>query len=132
MEALATNRVHGLGMTTEEFWNSTPRELAAHEALLRRDDRMLADVLAALHNGPLIRKDEQHWTSDMFMPGYAAPLKSAESQTAHLYALKGALERKPITPEQAAMQREINYRMTRARQPGLTAEQVNAIMRGVL
>ncbi len=29
-----------------------------------------ARVLAALHNGPLIRKDQSMWTADMFLPGY--------------------------------------------------------------
>jgi hypothetical protein len=132
LESLATNRVYGLGLTREEFWFQTPREFEAHAGLVKRDDRMLAAILAALHNGPLIRKDEAHWTSEMFMPGYTVPAPTDEGRTMQLRAIKGALDRQPITPEAAAMQREIANRMVRARQPGLTAEQANAIMRGVL
>lgn len=136
MLAFATNRVHGLGMTPEEFWNSTPREFAAHRALLEDGDRKLAKVLCALHNGPLMRKDEQKWVEEMFMPGYEAPKPTKESSTIQYRVLKGALDRgKKKTPEEVEMQRQIAHRLMRAReaaQAGKSGEVVTRIMQGLL
>ena len=133
--AFATNRVHGLGMTPEEFWNSTPREFAAHTALLDRTDRRLAEVLSALHNGPLVRKDERQWTSDMFMPGYEPPKPTKAASTLQYRVLKGALRGKKKTPEETEMQRQISHRMKRAQeaaQAGQSGEVITRIMQGLL
>jgi hypothetical protein len=62
--------VHGLGLTAEEFWSMTPRELAAHESLVERAQRRDAEFMAALYNGPLLRKDKKSWSAAMFLPNY--------------------------------------------------------------
>jgi hypothetical protein len=126
-------------MTEAEFWNGTPREFDARAKLMMREDRMLANVLAALHNGPMIRKDECAWTAEMFMPGYEIPkpdTPTAEAGTLQYHALKAGFSanQKP-TPESQDMQRQIAFRMQRAREAqanGATGEQVASIMRGVL
>ena len=137
--AFAADRVRGLGMTPEEFWNGTPREFDARAALLKREDRMLAGILSALHNGPLVRKDERMWQVDEFMPGYEPPKPSTQIKEAgslQYQALKGGFSanQKRTAADQDA-QRQIAFRMQRAREAqaaGATGEQLSAIMRGVL
>lgn len=131
----ATNRVHGLGLTEDEFWSMTPREYHAHVSLLDRSERANARLLAAIHNGPMVRKDEQMWTSEMFMPGYEEAKPSAESQTITYRTLKGALgKKKKMTAADMEAQRQIMIRMKRAQEAaeaGKGPDVVNAIMRGV-
>ena len=132
--AFATNRVHGLGLTQEDFWSMTDRELAAHREVCAAP---MAAILSAIHNGAMTRKDEQPFTPEMFMPGYVelAPKAGiAEDQRLSIWALLKARQRRP-TPEDFEAQKQIAYRMNRAREAaasGATAEQINAIMRGVL
>ena len=102
-------------MTAEEFWSSTPREFAAHAKLLDRGHSMLASLLAARHNGPMIRRDEKPWIYEMFMPGYEPPkstpeLLAAKSQL-DFELLRGRMH-KP-TPKELEMQRSIAQRMAR-------------------
>jgi hypothetical protein len=75
MEAFATNRVYGLGLTAGEFWRSTPRELAAHARLAdeRRnfEQSMYAGLQATLHNAHFLReKGQAPFSPAMFMPDY--------------------------------------------------------------
>jgi hypothetical protein len=129
-------------MTEAEFWNGTPREFDARAALLKREDRMLANILSALHNGAMIRKDERAWTAEMFMPDYEVPkpgTPTAEAGTLQYHALKAGFSanRKPTQESQESqdMQRQIAFRMQRAREAqtnGATGEQIASIMRGVL
>ena len=112
----------------------TDRELAAHREVRAAP---MAAILSAIHNGAMTRKDEQPFTPEMFMPGYVELAPKPE-----LLKIKGALDmallkarqRRP-TPEDFEAQKQIAYRMNRAREAaanGATAEQINAIMRGVL
>ena len=97
----------------------------------------MAAILSAIHNGAMTRKDEQPFTPEMFMPGYVELAPKPE-----LLKIKGALDmallkarRRRPTPEDFEVQKQIAYRMNRAREAaanGATAEQINAIMRGVL
>jgi hypothetical protein len=123
-----------LGLTPEEYWSQTPRELGAHKEVCAAP---MATILSAIHNGAITRKDEQPFTPEMFMPGYVELAPKPE-----LLKIKGALDmallkarqRRP-TPEDFEVQKQIAYRMNRAREAaanGATAEQINAIMRGVL
>lgn len=124
-------------MTPEEFWNGTPREFDAHVKLLSREASAVASLLAALHNGPMIRKDEKPWIYEMFMPGYEPPkstpeLLAAKSQL-DFELLRGRMH-KP-TPKELEMQRAIAQRMARARQAseqGMSGDVIQNIMKGLL
>jgi hypothetical protein len=124
-------------MTPYEFWHSTPREFEAHAALIDSRDSIAANLLAALHNGPLTRKDRQLWTADMFMPGYepeqADPLMGAVKAQMDFELLRARMH-KPTAKEQE-MQLAIAHRMARARQAsdeGATGEVIQNIMKGLL
>ena len=100
---------------------------------------MFANVLTALHNGPLLRKDERMWTAEEFMPGYEVPKTAtppAEAGSLQYQALKAGLSaNKKLTAADQETQRAIAFRMQRAREAqasGATGEQLSAIMRGVL
>ena len=73
----------------------------------------------------------------MFMPGYQEPKPNPEIQRAKAqldFDIQKARYRKP-TPEDLAAQEQIAMRMNRARKAaaeGKPADQINAIMRGVL
>lgn len=125
-------------MSLEEFWYSTPREFAAHLKLLEREDTMLATTLAALHNGPMIRKDERAWIPEMFLPGYVEappdPKLVAAKADLDMRLMKARMSREAPTPEQVQMRRDIAHRMQRARQAsadGLSGEVIQKIMQGL-
>ena len=124
-------------MTPEEFWNGTPREFAAHVGLMDRENSALAYILAALHNGPLVRKDQKPWLAEMFMPAY-----EPEKSTPELVAAKAQMDfeimrarmHKP-TEKELEMQKAIAHRMARARQAsdsGASGEVIQNIMKGLL
>ena len=95
----------------------------------------MAVLLAALHNGPLVREDKQPWTPAMFIPDYKpTPTIPTFDWKRDLEATMAAMPRQP-DPKRAAIQRDIQFRMARAAKAGAdgaTAETVQAIMRGVL
>ena len=146
MWAFATSRVHGLGLTSEEFWASTPCEFAAHVAVFERSREfsisLNAALRAALCNGPLIRDDKKMWTPDMFMPGYdpteAKAGRSDDSWRRSKEKVMGvveALNRPRPTPEQkreldnAAMKfTERQMRAAVARANGASSAEVVRIM----
>lgn len=80
MLAFATNRVHGLGLTAEEFWCATPREIAAH-ARLADDQRnfvqsLYAGLQTTLHNAHFrTKKEDPVFLPAMFMPDYQPEAK---------------------------------------------------------
>ena len=137
MWAYATNRVHGLGLTSDEFWNSTPRELAAHGRVFERGPWMQlnAAVMAALHNGPATRRDGKPWTADMFLPGYRPDVKKDESWKVFKRGVM-AYERKVTPEERETMTRqadEFKARQARAvalKASGASREQIVACMEG--
>ena len=115
----------------------TPRELEAHQRLADTNriavrDNMAA-LLAALHNGPLIRKDEQQWTPAMFLPDYVQRLPIFDWKRDLENTMAAMPKKKDAKRDE--IERAISVRLKRAAQAGkdgATAEQVNAIMRGVL
>lgn len=136
--AFATNRLHGLGMTRMEFWNSTPREMEAQINLLDRDDAIAASLLSALHNGPMIRGDKKFWKPAMFLPNYQEEKPDPKTQKAQadlqFQMMKARFAPNTKTPHQVEMERQIAHRMTRARQAqadGLSAEVIQKIMTGL-
>lgn len=98
---------------------------------------MLANLMAALHNGPMTRDDKQMFVPEMFLPGYeppkADPAMAALKGNLDLAIMKARSQKtQPPNPEVLG---QIAHRMNRAREAsenGATSEQVNAIMRGVL
>ena len=145
MWAFATNRVHGLGLTSDEFWASTPCEFAAHVAVFERSREFAislnAALRAALCNGPLIRDDKKMWTPEMFMPGYdpgsLEPPRddSWRRSKEKVMGVVAALNRPRPTPEQkreldnAAMKfQERQMRAAVARANGATSAEVVRIM----
>lgn len=147
MWAFATNRVHGLGLTSDEFWASTPCEFAAHVAVFERSREfsisLNAALRAALCNGPLIRDDKKMWTPDMFMPGYDPDRASLEPlrddswrrSKEKVMGVVSALNRPRPTPEQkreldnAAMKfSERQMRAAVARANGASSAEVVRIM----
>ncbi len=98
-----------------------------------REER--ARVLAALHNGPLIRKDQSMWTADMFLPGYQA--KPAVDQSWRTVKQQIAASQKRMTPEErqvlAEREREFQRRSMEAQAAkarGASAQDVIQIMEG--
>lgn len=83
MLANATNRVYGLGLTAEEFWTMTPRELSAHQELADANTELLeslhAGIQATLHNAHWPQPKGKAFLRDMFMPGYQPSVKPDES-----------------------------------------------------
>jgi hypothetical protein len=110
----------------------TPRELAAHERL-DRSDRIVAEIMAALHNGPILRRDQSFWTPEMFMHGYR-PGPDQSWKAAKATAIN--LHRKATPEEKAVMEtnaKEFQQRTSRAqalKAMGGTREQVIAVMEG--
>lgn len=129
--------MYGLGLSATEFWAITPRELDEHQALANvvREtvDENMAAILAALHNGPLLRKDQQQWTPAMFMADYVPSIPRFDWKR-DLEATQAAMPRQPDA-KRKAIEGSIQHRLKRAADAGkngATAEQVQNIMRGLL
>ena len=139
MEADATNRVHGLGMTPEEFWSSTPRELAVHrtvrENAMRFFEYRFAELQATLHNAHWVRERSQPpFTADMFLSDYKPDSKPDESWKIVKATAMNA--RKMTLEERRAVDEHVQDFATRQSQAaalkasGGTREQVIALMEG--
>lgn len=124
-------------MTGPEFWGATWRELGARrkvfESARRYTAEMQASILAALHNGPMTRKDEAMWTPDMFLPDQK-PQGSDESwrkvKATALAARKMTAEERQRVYDSS---RTFDHRQSQAaalQASGGTREQVIALMEG--
>lgn len=130
---------HGLGIAAEDFWCSTPRELAAKRKVFDQSREFLqslhASIQATLHNAHwLTEKGQKPFTPQMFMPGYKDEREAKPDWRKDLEAFKSQLPAKP-DPAMLQVSREIEGRMKRAaaaRVQGATSEQLRNIMNGVL
>lgn len=130
---------HGLGIGAEEFWRSTPRELAAKRKVFDQAREFLqslhASIQATLHNAHwLTEKGQKPFTPQMFMPGYKDEREAKPDWRKDLEAFKRQLPAKP-DPAMLQVSREIEGRMKKAaaaRAQGATSEQLRNIMNGVL
>jgi hypothetical protein len=126
-----------MGLSNEAFWSSTYRELAAHRAVMERSQdfwrNMEARILAALHNGPMTRKDGKLWGAEMFLPGYRPDVQPFEDQKAIFQKMR---QRKPSAETTAAHAETTSIYQQRvrdaqaARAAGKSDAEVRAIMEG--
>jgi len=130
---------HGLGIAAEDFWRSTPREIAARRRVFDQSREFLqslhASIQATLHNAHwLTEKGQKPFTPQMFMPGYKDEREAKPDWRKDLEAFKSQLPAKP-DPAMLQVSREIEGRMKKAaaaRAQGATSEQLRNIMNGVL
>ena len=139
MWAYATNRVHGLGLSSAEFWASTPVELAAHIHVMDQSRLFLVGLYAGLqetlHNAHFRHKSSDPiFRKEMWLPGYKDLPKVDESWK----IVKSLIENKPITPEQkhhmAHQNEQFTMRQSRAaaaKARGATRDEVMRIMEGM-
>ena len=130
---------YGLGIGAEEFWRSTPRELAAKRKAFDQAREFFqslhASIQATLHNARwLTEKGQKPFTPQMFMPGYKDEREAKPDWRKDLEAFKSQLPAK-ADPGMLQVSREIEGRMKKAaaaRAQGATSEQLRNIMNGVL
>jgi hypothetical protein len=141
MWAFATSTVNGLGMTSEEFWASTPREMAAHARLLNRGREftqgLCAALQATLHNAHFRHaKNDPVFTAEMFMPGYEPPAPAdswrKDLQAATRFAMMFDPQRQAQFAQVADVMKERDARAKLAKANGAGLEEIKAIMRGTV
>lgn len=134
--------MRGLGLSAQEFWTASWREIHArrrvYDRAQDRELRIIAGIQAALHNGPLTRRDKKLWTGEMFMPDWREePSKPAwQSQIEDMRRM--AERSRKRTPEEMAAGAEAariwTERMERAqtaRRAGASDEEIRRIMEPV-
>ena len=131
---------YGLGLMPEVYWRSTPRELAAYRAATEHARGffagLLASIQAALHNGPMTRKDGKLWEPEMFMPGYVPPGASEPAwkrDRDRMLAERARAVNPMSKPENQQNLVVINERQERARaaqERGESRETIELIMTG--
>lgn len=132
----------GLGLSSAVWWNSTPRELAAHRKAVEQSrgffTSIMASIQSALHNGPMTRKDGRIWEPEMFMPGYVSPDPDVPGwkmdRDRMLAQRRRATQGDPKPDNQAAVVM-IDHRMKRAQEAkerGESKDVIDRIMQGRL
>ena len=131
---------HGLGIAAEDFWRSTPRELAAKRKVFDQSREFFqslhASIQATLHNAHwLTEKGQKPFTPQMFMPGYVSEREAKPDWRKDLEGFKSQFAPAKPDPGMLQVSREIEGRMKKAaaaRAQGATSEQLRNIMNGVL
>lgn len=95
---------------------------------------LVAGLQAALHNGPLIRKDGQLWEPEMLMPDYVPQVKEDVSWKAYIEMRKAPTGEADLSPaDQEAGQHVYagrRDRVAREKEEGASRERLMAIMNG--
>lgn len=137
MFAFATDRVNGLGLTAAGFWGASWRELEARRRVYDGSLRRHAELLAALHNGAVLRKDKKFWIPSMFLEKeeVAEDKPQWQRDLAVMQQAFPAVKKSPgeIAAEKQAVDEHFGARMKRAQEAqraGADPAKLGRIMRG--
>jgi hypothetical protein len=98
-------------MSEPEFWDTHPLTFHKiceawqrhHKLKTEREERHLAELLAAIANGALIRKDKEHWQASHFLP--SEPIDEEKQKQAAALRLQSFMEnlmRNPVPDRRTA------------------------------